>query len=683
MVRRWAALSSADPDEAARNALRAFSGASLEDRRQIEGPARREIVWALVRLAWKQSSFHDAVLALALLAEAENETWANNASAEFVGRFQIYLGGTAVPYLTRLTVLDELLAKNRPSLASLVVKALAQAPDRDAIRFASDPASDELPEKEWQPRTNEEHFECVATAMNRLTHIAKLGITEIEGDLIGVAKDLSIMLRERPLQTLVASFLNAVRESYPKAREPLRRGIHEVIEHERKYWKTLSVEELEGLEQLHSVFKDSSLGSRLQQHVAQAPLDREEQTDLIPLAEELASDSSALAEHWPWLTSGDASDAWRLGLALAAVDQEGYLAEKLPVMPGSGRDLRLVCGYISARRQALGDEWYDGWMASQSKRDPIPLVLLFEVAWRCGATSSVALMLEEVISNEPVSPEIVGRLGFGRWGENLPADVLERVLRAMAQTGHPDTAIAILMNRMKSSPDEASRWKPLGLELVTDPSNIRSRQMTNYYWKEVAGTLVGEYARDIAEAILRGHQNQDSGTTWLLAYSEAAKVLGLCVEKDPTGVWRAIQPYLSSRLEAERFSIGFPRDVFDRIPPDDIGGWMADQPEDRAIIVAKLSSGDVSNDQTLASIVLGQFGENEMVSDAFFSKYISGTWRGPASSRWSQLAHSLDEVAGRTDLVKLRRWAQKYAGVLRRMEEDARRREEEEELHRR
>ena len=67
--------------------------------------------------------------------------------------------------------------------------------------------------------------------------------------------------------------------------------------------------------------------------------------------------SSALAEHWPWLHPGRCLRRWRLGLALAAVDQEGYLAEKLPVMPGSGRDLRLVCGYISARRQALGDEW--------------------------------------------------------------------------------------------------------------------------------------------------------------------------------------------------------------------------------------------------------------------------------------------------------------------------------------
>jgi hypothetical protein len=56
-------------------------------------------------------------MALALVAEAENETWANNASVEFVIRFQINLGGTTVPYMRRLEVLDELLATNRPSNA--------------------------------------------------------------------------------------------------------------------------------------------------------------------------------------------------------------------------------------------------------------------------------------------------------------------------------------------------------------------------------------------------------------------------------------------------------------------------------------------------------------------------------------------------------------------------------------
>jgi DNA polymerase III delta prime subunit len=83
-VLRWSALSSADTGEAARNILRALTSANIEDRKRIKESARREIVWTLVRLAWNQGAFHDATLALALLAEAENETWSNNATGEFV-----------------------------------------------------------------------------------------------------------------------------------------------------------------------------------------------------------------------------------------------------------------------------------------------------------------------------------------------------------------------------------------------------------------------------------------------------------------------------------------------------------------------------------------------------------------------------------------------------------------------
>jgi hypothetical protein len=678
-VRRWSSLSSADPDEAARNILRALSGTSLEDRRRIKDRARRETVWTLVRLAWRSSSFHAAVKALALLAEAENETWANNASAEFVARFQIFLGGTAVPYHDRLSVLDELLAEERPSLACLVVKALAQAGNQQAFRMGSSPVSDELPEREWQPRTAREHFECVETAFIRLSDIARRGMAEIQADLVSAAEGISMMLRESAVRELVAGFFDAVHGAYPEAREPLRRTIADIIHGERKYWRDLSAEELEELESLHARFEDASLGARLQQHIGQAPMDREEQTDLRPLAEELLSAPEVLAKHWPWLTSGDASDAWRLGETLAAVDLQGDLAEKLTSLPGCGRDLRLLCGYISARRQVLGDEWYDAWLTSQAAREPKPVTLLFEIAWRCGATEAVAKIIVETLRNQQVSSQIVGQLEFGRWGEKLNVDMFETVLQAIADTGHRETAIGILKRRMKANSGEVERWKPLALQLVTAPALIRSRHMASYYWKKVAHSIVADYPAEIAAAIFREQADRESAT-WFAEHSEAARVLHACVEQDPSGVWQAMQPYLSSPAGAYRFSIGFPRGVMERIPADDVEAWIAEQPEEHAAVVARLASKNMSTDETLASRLLGEYGDNERVASAFFSEYVSGIRSGPASAHWDQLAESLDTVAGRTALPKLRRWAADSVRSLRRMAERDRQREEEEEL---
>jgi hypothetical protein len=668
---------------AARNVLKALSDANPEDRKRIKGDARRQIVWHLVRLAWNRSSFHDAVMALALLAEAENETWANNASAEFVIRFQIYLGGTAVPYMHRLEVLDELLATNRQSLVRLVVNALAQAIKPDAVRVRSDPVSDELPEQEWHPQTHKEHFDCVETAMNRLTSIAKLAMTGIEDDFVAVAKDMTPRLREQAFRMLVADFLDAVREAYPGAREPLRRAIAEIIEYEHRYWKTLSVEELETLQQLHHRFEDTSLRSRLQQHLAQAFPEEERQTDLKPLATELMSDPDALARHWPWLTSGDAKDGWRLGQALAAVDPDGQLAEKLPLLPGTGGDLRVIGGYISSQRQALGDDWYEAWLKSQSNRTPKPVNLLFDVVWRCGSNSTAALLLVETMLGEKVNPAIVGPLAFGRWGQDLPLEVLDHLLKAMIQTGHHETAITMLINRINSNPNELDHWKPLCLELVKTPDLIRSRQIANFYWKGAVRRLLSEHARDIAAAILNQHQNRDLGSPWLIAHSGAEEALLACVKQDPAGVWLAIQSHLTPPHNAEMFSIGFPSDILAKLPRDDITTWIAQQPDDRAPIIARLCGIDLSDDATLSSIILGEFGDNARVADAFFNRYISGPFWGSLSSRWNQLAQSLNEVAARTKRPKLARWSRKYADELTKMAEDFRRREEEEELNRR
>jgi hypothetical protein len=151
----------------------------------------------------------------------------------------------------------------RLSLARLVINALAKAVKRDPVRVASEPISDEVPEQEWRPRTSQEYFDCLETAMQRLTKIAKGGAAGIEDELVDAAKDLANMLRDGSLRPLIAEFLDAVRENHLPAREPLRRAIAEVIAYERRYWKTLSAEELETLEQIHHRFEDASLGARL------------------------------------------------------------------------------------------------------------------------------------------------------------------------------------------------------------------------------------------------------------------------------------------------------------------------------------------------------------------------------------------------------------------------------------
>lgn len=165
-----------------------------------------------------------------------------------------------------------------------------------------------------------------------------------------------------------------------------------------------------------------------------------------------------------------------------------------------------------------------------------------------------------------------------------------------------------------------------------------------------------------------------SGTTVLgIKQSELRRV-------SEGGVWRSLEPQLSSKVGAYMFSIGFPRGVVERMPPEQVIAWVDADPDERASMVAKLASKNFANDDTLASRIVGTYGDRDDVASAFFSEYVSGSWSGPASAHWEQLATSIEEAANRTKLPKLRRWATDAARSLRQMAERDRQREEEEDL---
>ncbi len=678
-VRRWSALSSADPYQAARNILGALTDCDIADRKRVDGAARRIAVSTLVRLAWRSEVFPDAAKALALLAEAENETWANNATAEFVGLFQIFLGGTAVPYLERLQVLDDLSNENRSTLDRLVIKALTRAGAPHVSRMVTEPASDELPEEEWKPSTRAEHVGCIESAIKRVTALAAEGDAELERDFLEAARELKFLLRQPDARPFVGRYFDAVRVRYPQSREPLRRMIADAVYRARKYSKGLPESELACLDSMHARFKDASLTGRIRELVGQTFWDREEQVDLRQLAKELLESDGVLAEEWPWLTSGDATDAWRLGEALAAEDPDGTFAARALEFAGSGRDFRILCGYVGALRRGRGDAWYDHWFEAVLHRDPRPTGLLFEVAWRCGATAGVSVQLASLLRQEEIPPEIVGQLGYGVWGGNLSQDLLENVLRAMTEGGHRATAVAILDQRLKQSETEAERWRALAVELIVDSDLIRSSSMTNHFWKELALRYVCDHPGEIAAAIFREQASHSAGI-WFAEHSEAAVVLQACVKQNPGDVWQALLPHLSRSAGVYSFSVGFPAGIMDQIPPEMVLEWVREQPAERSAIVAHFANKDLSNDETLTGRMLAAYGGRKDVGEEYFSVFLSGGWSGPASAHWGELARTLDEVAIRTRHPKLKRWAMNSARKLRRMAEVDRKREEEENI---
>ena len=228
-------------------------------------------------------------------------------------------------------------------------------------------------------------------------------------------------------------------------------------------------------------------------------------------------------------------------------------------------------------------------------------------------------------------------------------------------------------------------WKPLALTLATDPHLIRCRRMENHYWQKVAEPLAADHPHELAAAIFRAHAQHDLSESWLLEHEYGVmEVLNACVERTPLEVWKALRPHLWPPDDALLFVIGFPSEVVDRLPADEIVSWVAEPPAaqaaQRAALVARLTNKSMLSDHSLAARIIAKYGGEEMVDGAFFGHQITGVFSGPPSSRWDELRQRLEAVASSTKLPRMRAWARKSAVSLRKMIESERQHEEEREL---
>ena len=114
--------------------LRLLESRSVDERRAIAGRARRDLIHAIEEMLFRDGTGEVALGCMALLAEAENETWSNNASGIFKEAFHPLHSQMPLPLPQRLAVLRQSMAATRSAtIACLAADAAAQTSEQTAI----------------------------------------------------------------------------------------------------------------------------------------------------------------------------------------------------------------------------------------------------------------------------------------------------------------------------------------------------------------------------------------------------------------------------------------------------------------------------------------------------------------------------------------------------------------------
>lgn len=111
---------------------------------------RRDLVEAAVVLLWDPASWRAAVDVLFRLALDETESWANNATGEFVQAFALYLSGSTVPFETRADWLEAAIHTADPRAMGLLSSAAAKSLSAHAMRMHTGVRGGFEP-TDWQP----------------------------------------------------------------------------------------------------------------------------------------------------------------------------------------------------------------------------------------------------------------------------------------------------------------------------------------------------------------------------------------------------------------------------------------------------------------------------------------------------------------------------------------------------
>jgi hypothetical protein len=677
-VERWAAISRADPSVAAARVRRVLEGASREQRLQISGKARRALVNSLSDLAWGSSTFIDAVIALAYLADAENEMWSNNASGEFRSRFQVFLGGTAAPFAERLKAIDILLTLSEDSYRVLSVEALAIVGEGQASRMAPSSKPDSAREPEWQPRTGQERIDAIIGAIDRLDRLASEGRPGLKEPLAKAAERLRRLLRYRECRERVANLFRIIVKSYPALRQKFRQELRQIIELETQHWKELPAEDVQWLESLYAEFEDRTPEGRLREVVAMRDY-KFDVSRLEPLASEVLVTPELLSAEWGWLTSGEAIHAWHLGVAVARRDPNLTLLPQFLALNGRGPDIRFLAGYIHEAVKTRGQTWADDLLDRLKSERPEDIDLVAELSWRCTPTDRGVERLAALAERGALPVSTAGQLVFGGWCLEVSRAAFEQLARVLV--GHPKyrpAALAILEHRLKEKPDEWEALESLVLELLEDSSLFKTSDMNEYHWIILAKKLVPSHARQIAAILLAAHAERED-KPWFLEHSQVKDVLSGCIKADPIAVWEELRTHLEHPPDAPRFTIGFPSGVLERLPHEDVLAWVAVAPDPRALLVAKLVAKNLATG-SLGEKLLAAHVRLASLGNVYFSEWVSGGWWGPASAHWLSTSEQLKVIATNTKEPAVADWARHAAESFRQMAERERKREEEEQI---
>ena len=667
----------------------------VEDLRTIEGDVRRDLVWALEKIAFRPNSFEDGAQLLLRLALAENETWGNNATGQFKRLFPLLLADTAAPGVDRLSLLEDVAQTNNPEQLAILVDALIDASSMDHFsRFLGSEVHGSRPALEpWRPATHEEAVSYVSECLTRLTAFARndddLGRTA----RTGLAQNLQGLL-SNGLIGPVESAVRQVRDGLGAWPEPLE-GLGRFLLYDAQDVDPAVVSRVRAL---IDELKPRSLEARVRHFVTDMPYDfpsdeeldfevrDERQRDALhALAAEVAAQPAVLDHILPGLNRGEQRKAHVFGRALPALlDSPAQWLERIVSafveVPLRERNPDFLAAYVAgmAATDSEAAEAFKSKAAQSAELAPaLPLI-----CFRCGITPLDITLALAALEDGLLAPSDLLQWTVGRSLDDLPVGVVAHLFDSLFEHSVDafDIGVDLLGMYAHGDSDKQEALRPQvrrAAECVMRWSQTRPRQLA-----------VHRFGRLVRRILENGRDDPDARSIALILartlVSDKGKgqerfvepVLDLLLSKFPEITWPLIgQAIVSDPRRAWRMegvlggSIGSVREKAApllELPEDTLFAWCHAHPDAAPAFVARVvpaltAYGHEPSGRSLHPVLLrllDDFGDRDDLLDAMVVRMHSFGWWGSLTSYFAlyepPLRALLEHPKG-----KVRRWARR------------------------
>jgi len=649
---------------------------------------RRRVVWALEKLAWLPETFFGAGRVLLALADAENESYANNATGIWTGLFQVHLGGTAVPFFERLDLLDEALTSESVEKQLLAVKAIDQALEIYEFRTAQGELQKgrRVP-PEWRPANWEENQKARRTVLERLDKAMINSEPKIREAatrvLLGRGRNLVRLGLADELIDRLQKFLMP----HGRLRYETLDLIESVLEFDAGW---LSLEQKQVFKNLQDQLKGGSFSERLRRWTGKwtwsdrrkvygvTPNDEDEKEDpFISLAKEAMVNPEFLEKELYWLASDEAENVCYFARPLGELDEEWRWWDSIEIAVRKSKNYTLagcyLWGQVAAGRTARRNQILGGWVNDLSMG-----MALLDAVRRAPVDDGDIRRLTDAVKRGHLQPEKLGVLLYGEPLKAFSQFALKDLFTLMSGSGIPAAIISTLQmleQRIRFFPEESEVWEPLAWDILTKTATLCVQEMDRYHWKEIAKWYVAKNPAKMVEVILKFF---DSEAGPLIREDDVTEVLEEATKLAPEDAWRKIGDKL---LKSERGSIrlrlylkGWYASYIDA---DILCAWAEKNRPQGPKIVAEITPVGGVPLASPARDLLIQFGDE--IAGVLWSNFLTGSFTG-SEVAWLERKLEIAREWWKDNHPSVRQWA---GQIVERIEKEiirARRWEEEEEF---